>query len=243
MHHGRTGTHQGTGRRRRHGPRSVLHPAKGNRVKVVNRVVSAPSLLGRAIVAIPLLMAIFIGAFTAPAHAITRKTVMKRANHWIKKKVKYSQSSYYRGYRRDCSGFVSMAWKLKKSYTSSTIRSKAKRISWRKLKRGDAVRRPGHVEVFGGWKNKKKRQYWALEESTWGKPAMRRVKTFKRGYSALRYKGITKPKTKRRTSTPAPVAPGVPSLDTTGSLTPSVPVSGSVDSTLVGGVRPLFAFS
>jgi hypothetical protein len=185
-----------------------------------------PSGLGRALVAIPLMMAISFGASAAPAHAITRKTVIKRANHWIKKRVKYSQSSYYRGYRRDCSGFVSMAWKLKKSYTSSTIRHKAKRISWRKLKRGDAVRRSGHVEIFGGWKNKKKRTYWALEESTWGKPAMRRVKQFKHGYSALRYHGITKPKHKKAKAKPVvpitppstePTTPIIPSAETTAS--------------------------
>jgi hypothetical protein len=159
-------------------------------VKVDSRVLSVPSRFGRILVAIPLAIAISFGAMPAPAQAITRPAVLKRANHWIKHRVKYSQHRYYRGYRRDCSGFVSMAWKLKKSYTSSTIRSRAKKISWRKLRPGDAVRRRGHVEIFGGWKNKKHRRYYALEESTWGKPARRRVKTFKRGYSALRFRGI-----------------------------------------------------
>jgi hypothetical protein len=142
------------------------------------------------VVAVILSTAALLAPAEAEARSITRTEVIKRANHWIKKKVRYSQSSYYQGYRRDCSGFVSMAWKLKGSYTSSSIRSVAKRISAKRLKPGDAVRRPGHVEIFGGWKNKRKRTYWALEESSWGKPALRRVKRFKGGCSALRLKGI-----------------------------------------------------
>jgi len=180
--------------------------------------------MGRALVAITLMMAVSFGAITAPAHAITRPKVIKRAKHWVKKRVMYSQNSYYRGYRRDCSGFVSMAWKLKTSYTSSTIRKKAKRISWRKLRPGDAVRRPGHVEIFAGWKNKKKRRYIALEQSTWGKPALRKVKTFKRGYSALRYKGIKERKVRKILKPkPAPkptVAPASASIDSS-SLVPA----------------------
>ena len=194
-------------------------------------------------VAIPLVMAISFGAMTAPAHAITRPTVIKRANHWIKKRVKYSQHRYYGGYRRDCSGFVSMAWKLKTSHTSSTIRSRAKKISWRNLKPGDAVRRRGHVEIFAGWKNKKKRRYWALEESTWGKPALRRAKTFKRGYSALRYKGI-KEQPRKRVPKPVPEKPPVvtpvtpPSTDATPSLPATGTVAVSVETSAVGMPLP-----
>lgn len=174
------------------------------------------------------MMAISIVVTVAPAQAITRPAVIKRANHWIEKRIKYSQSRYYRGYRRDCSGFVSMAWKLKKSYTSSTIRRTARKISWRKLKPGDAVRRRGHVAIFGGWKNKKKRQYWALEESTWGRPALRRVKTFKRGHSALRYRGIEEPKAPVTVKPKPPVEPSPfeppvvpPSAEPRASLAPS----------------------
>ena len=193
-------------------------------MKVDSRVLSVPSKLRRILVAIPLAMAISFGAMPAPAQAITRPAVIKRANHWIKKRVQYSQHRYYRGYRRDCSGFVSMAWKLKKSYTSSTIRGRSKKISWRRLKPGDAVRRPGHVEIFGGWKNKKHRRYYALEESTWGKPARRRVKTFKRGYSALRFKGIKEP-VKRRVVTPAPMPPPVAAPIQAAAILPVVPTA------------------
>jgi hypothetical protein len=140
--------------------------------------------------AIPLSLALVFAANAAPAHAITRDEVIARAHKWVKKRVPYSQSGYYGGYRRDCSGMVSMAWKLTKSYTSSTIRSKARRISKHQLQPGDAVRYPGHVAVFAGWKNKRKGQYYVMEQSGQGKPAAKRVKKWKRGCQALRYRGI-----------------------------------------------------
>jgi hypothetical protein len=165
-----------------------------------------------------------------PAHAITRPEVLKRANHWIKKRVQYSQSSYYQGYRRDCSGFVSMAWKLKTSYTSSDIGSTAHKISMKSLKPGDAVRRPGHVEIFGGWKNQRKRQYWALEESTWGLPALRKVKKFKSGYTALRLRGIKEAPKRKPAPKPLPATPPAP--------LPSTPPTGSTDASGSASVTP-----
>jgi hypothetical protein len=206
---------------------------------------TAPSVLGRltlaAALALPLALAIMLGPPPTQAHAITRQVVLKRANHWIKKRVKYSQSGSYGGYRRDCSGFVSMAWKLKRSYTSSTIRSKTRRIAWRSLKPGDAVRRPGHVEIFSRWKNKRRRTYVALEESTWGKPALRRTKRFESGCSALRYRHISMPKTKKHTKAKPkrPVTPPVvvpdPGVDTSASVTPTAaaPVPGADATTSV----------
>jgi hypothetical protein len=194
------------------------------------------SASSRRIVTVALSAIMILATFVAPAHAITRPEVMKRANHWVKKKVRYSQSSYYQGYRRDCSGFVSMAWKLKTSYTSSSIRSVGKRISVNSLKPGDAVRRTGHVEIFGGWKNKSKRQYWALEESDWGKPALKRVKTFKRGQSALRLPGIADSDPKPAATPVAPtVNPAdptvgmlVPTQSDTASVSPSNPDTGAI---------------
>jgi hypothetical protein len=119
-----------------------------------------------------------------------------------------------------------MAWKLKSSYTSSNIGSRAHKISWRKLKPGDAVRRPGHVEIFAGWKNKRKRQYWALEESTYGKPALRAVKQFKSGYTALKRRGIQDAKKLKPVKPIIPPAP-LPSEPPTSSTdtTPSIPAT------------------
>ena len=142
-------------------------------------------LIARFLIAIPLSIALTMAVQAAPAGAITRSEVLKRANVWVKKRVPYSQSGYYRGYRRDCSGMVSMAWKLKKSYTSSTIRSRATRVSKKNLKPGDAVHTPGHVSIFVGWANKKKTRYRVMEQSGSGKPALKRTKTWRRNAKGL----------------------------------------------------------
>jgi len=159
-------------------------------VKVRGTNPSWSATIGRLALAIPLSMAILAAVNTAPAHAITRTEVISRAQHWVKKRVPYSQSGFYGGYRRDCSGMVSMAWGLKTSYTSSTIRSAARRIPKRSLRPGDAVRYPGHVAIFAGWKNKRKGTYYALEQPGWGGRAHKKVKKWKRGSQALRRRGI-----------------------------------------------------
>lgn len=124
------------------------------------------------------------------ASAITRDKVVSRAKVWVKKNIQYSQSGYYRGYRRDCSGFVSMAWKLDKSYTTRTIHTRAKRISTKRLKPGDAVLTPGHVVIFEKWKNKKKGTFYALHESNARKDAERSVRKITKSSKAYRRKGI-----------------------------------------------------
>jgi hypothetical protein len=45
---------------------------------------------------------------------------------------------------------------------------------------------PGHVAIFVRWKNKAKRTYVAMEETTWGHPTMHHVRTIGRGAAALR---------------------------------------------------------
>lgn len=164
-------------------------------MKVRNGSISL-AVLSRLLLAIPLAMALTFLVHTASASAITRATVLKRANHWVAKRVPYSQSGYFEGYRRDCSGFVSMSWKLKKSYTTRSIGAVAKRINKSQLRPGDAVLTPGHISIFGGWANKSKTRFIALEESRSGRPALKRVKTWRSSATALRYRGITNPKPK-----------------------------------------------
>ncbi|HEX9094344.1 MAG TPA: hypothetical protein VF902_10225 [Coriobacteriia bacterium] len=129
----------------------------------------------------------------APAHAITRDEVVARGTSWVKARVGYSQRAYYGGYRRDCSGMVSMSWKLGTSLSSRTISSRARRISISSLKPGDAVLTPGHVALFAGWANRRAGTYVALEQSTRRTGAIRRVRSLGRGAVALRYRGITEP--------------------------------------------------
>lgn len=158
------------------------------------------SLVAKALVASALtvvLSATF--AFSAPdsaqatpkrAKTITRSTVISRSRHWVKKRVRYSQRGYYRGYRRDCSGFVSMAWRTGRSYSSRTIHRVSHPISYKKAKPGDAVLTRGHVAIFAGWKNKKAKTFYAYEETTWGKGARKTVRRFGRGAKMIRRDGI-----------------------------------------------------
>lgn len=151
-------------------------------------------------------------AVAAPkkARTITRQRVISRAKHWVARRVPYSQSRYHQGYRQDCSGFVSMAWQMGNSYTTRSLPSVARRISLKKVRVGDAILAPGHVTIFGGWKNRAKRQYYAYEEPTWGKHATRRVRLMPSGAKILRRPGIhdkrkvVRKKAKHRKVTAAP---------------------------------------
>ena len=129
--------------------------------------------------------------FVSSAGAITRAELLSRASSWIKRRVPYSQHGYHAGYRRNCSGFVSMAWKLDTSYSSRTIGSKARRVSILALKPGDAVLTSGHVALFAGWKNRARREYIAVEQTTWGGHAVRHVRSIPRHATALRRDGIS----------------------------------------------------
>lgn len=181
----------------------------------VSKAVSAARASMRAGLALAMLVTAIISAPTS-AGAITRSQVVKRANSWVKKRVPYSQSRYYKGYRQDCSGFVSMAWKLKKSYTTRNISSKAKRISKKSLRPGDAVLIPGHISIFGGWKNRKKGTYYALEETRPGSHAKRQVRRIPRGAKFLRRKGLQTVVAKKPAPKPVPVP--VPATTTTDTL-------------------------
>lgn len=150
-----------------------------------------PVLRGRAFIVLSFSSFLLLSVFVSSAGAITRAEVLSRASSWIKGRVPYSQHGYHAGYRRDCSGFVSMAWKLDTSYSSRSIRSKARRISVSALKPGDAVLTPGHVALFAGWKNRARGEYIAVEQTTWGDHARRHVRRIPRHATALRRRGIS----------------------------------------------------
>ena len=103
---------------------------------------------------------------------ITRAEVIKRAKDWWDRKIPYSQTAYAsdinRGktYRTDCSGFVSMAWKLTSSRTTSTLDEVATKIAWANLKPGDMILRNGHVKLFEKWANTAHTSVWIYEEGS-----------------------------------------------------------------------------
>ena len=132
---------------------------------------------------------------------ITRAEVISRAKDWWDRKIPYSQTAYAsdvnRGktYRTDCSGFVSMAWKLTTSRTTSTLDEVATRISWANLKPGDMILRNGHVKLFEKWANTAHTSVWIYEEGSTATDMDHETVTISSlksgGYAPWKYKKIS----------------------------------------------------
>jgi hypothetical protein len=160
---------------------------------------------GRLMLLFALTLALF-ALSSAPAYAITRSQVLARAQSWVDAQVPYSQSASYpdttTGYRTDCSGYVSMAWRAQyssgapASYTTSSLGSISHQIAVADLQPGDIVLKAGsHVRLFGWWTDGSHTQYVAFEERTTGTVAVRDVQSIDAdvnhyGYVPYRYNKI-----------------------------------------------------
>ncbi|MFI8945074.1 peptidoglycan-binding protein [Streptomyces sp. NPDC053750] len=162
--------------------------------------------------------------------AITRTEIVKRAKAWVTAKVPYSMTKYWSdGYRQDCSGYVSMAWKLPTNEWTGSLGTFADRITKAELKPGDILlfhnasnpRKGSHVVIFGGWKDETHTSYTAYEQTS---PRTRKKSTpyayssNSSKYLPYRYKGL-----KKSTSTPSPPSssPSSTSTSTPSTSTPS----------------------
>jgi putative cell wall-binding protein len=111
--------------------------------------------------------------------ALSRAQVMARAEVWVNRAIPYSQtgwanaagdtvSSSKSGWRRDCSGFTSMAWAL--SYpgqSTRTFRYVSELTSKAALQPGDVlISYDNHAVLFGGWANPEWTEYFAFEMSS-----------------------------------------------------------------------------
>lgn len=109
--------------------------------------------------------------------APARQRALTRAAHWLTAwnggPVPYSQSAYFEGYRRDCSGFVSMAlelWKPGPNTVGLTDSSLTRRITLGELKPGDLLidaigtNTTRHVVMFEKWTDSSHTRYWAYEQ-------------------------------------------------------------------------------
>ena len=143
---------------------------------------------------IPLaILFVLLGA--TQAFAITRATVLDRAQRRIDRPVGYSQSKYYAGYRTDCSGYVSMCWATGSSYNTRTFYKVTHRIPLAELRPGDALLKKGyHIRLFYGWLDDAHTTYIAYE-SAYGKIAGVRIHSIAEdlgyGYVPVRYDRIT----------------------------------------------------
>ncbi|MEU7564917.1 peptidoglycan-binding protein [Streptomyces fradiae] len=123
------------------------------------------------------------GSLSAPLPQVTRAEIMARAERWVAEKVPYSMAKYWTdGYRQDCSGYVSMAWKLPANEWTGSLHQYATKIAWADLQPGDMLlfHNPdnpttgSHVTLFGGWTDDRRTHYLAYEQT---KPHARKQPT------------------------------------------------------------------
>lgn len=117
-----------------------------------------------------------------PNAEISREDVLERAMFWVDDPRPYSMDRSSPGidgkqWRTDCSGFVSMAWNLRRSdgdtgTGTGQLPEFLERIEQDDLKPGDALlitpgangQSYGHVVLFNGWKNDEHTEYEGLEQ-------------------------------------------------------------------------------
>ncbi|GAA3162337.1 hypothetical protein GCM10010451_07950 [Streptomyces virens] len=142
-------------------------------------------------------------ASPARAPLISRADIIERARSWVAQRVPYSVRSYWSdGYRQDCSGYVSMAWKLPGNEWTGSLGKYAERITKDELQPGDMLlfhnasdpHNGSHVVLFGGWTNSARTHYVAYEQT---RPHTRRATTpyaywsNSARYVPYRYLGVT----------------------------------------------------
>jgi hypothetical protein len=126
--------------------------------------------------------------------SISRGDIINRAQDWVNRAIPYSQSATTDGYRQDCSGFVSMAWKSSKpGHTTYNMQDICHRIDRSQLKPGDAILNPNnHVLLFDQWVNGD--TFWQYAEIDWGRIATHNQVSYSyfesNGYFPCRLNGL-----------------------------------------------------
>jgi hypothetical protein len=175
-----------------------------------------------------------------------RRTAIARGFTWLDANVPYSQSRNFKGYRTDCSGFVSMSWELGTSYTTATFSSGGGAShsigDYGNLRPADAlVRRSGgsgHIVLFLGWNDAQKRGACVLEQASTASDMQFRVRTTASlksgGYKAIR---ANKLRNDTGASAPAGTGGGVADEpdDTDDADLPAQPVGGNTGGTACSG--------
>lgn len=139
---------------------------------------------------------VFALTLAQDAGAISRDTIISRAQRWVDLGIPYSQTSRFEGYRQDCSGFVSMAWILPPpGRTTRDLAQVSVPITKDELQPGDILLKPGsHVAIFAGWVNPERTRWRSLEQSNSQRGAVSREIVYpfwnETGYSPFRYLGV-----------------------------------------------------
>ena len=147
----------------------------------------------------------------APAFGITRATIVARGRSWVDRAVPYSQSSYFEGYRQDCSGFLSMSWVLSRNGAPTSLstadldaRTLVTPIAKGDLQPGDMILRPkdqlgaayGHSVLFVAWADPAHTKYIGYHESSGSGKAVMATITYpfwgETGFAPYRYNSVDK---------------------------------------------------
>ncbi|MFI9389239.1 hypothetical protein, partial [Kutzneria sp. NPDC052558] len=130
-----------------------MHTRRGFTKRLVALALSVTAATGAATaLAAPAAQASDLGG------RITRSEVISRAQYWVDHQPgDYNQKANGpdqdgRMYRRDCSGYVSMAWHLTTSLSTATLPGVSHQISRDDLKAGDILDYAGtHTILFDHW--------------------------------------------------------------------------------------------
>jgi cell wall-associated NlpC family hydrolase len=89
-----------------------------------------------------------------------REEILARARCWIDAAVPYDRQGTRDGYRTDCSGYLSYAWRLDRSYTTRDLDQVCRPIGTSQLLPGDGLLwqnqsgdEVGHVVIFAAWRD------------------------------------------------------------------------------------------
>ena len=116
------------------------------------------------------------------AGAVGRSEIIERGIGWLEDGNLYQRDgAYHDGYRRDCSGFVSMAWQFTKNPSTALFppfvsgEYAVALPGFDDLVPGDAVNRTyrkpyGHVMLFAGWASADHSELYFMHHSATGKP-------------------------------------------------------------------------
>ncbi|MFK4088087.1 hypothetical protein ACI2LF_28510 [Kribbella sp. NPDC020789] len=127
----------------------------------IRLLTTAVLLLGAALVAPSTAQAGSLQIESVANGPVSRQEMLLRSASWIRDQVPYSQDNTsphvneFGSYRRDCSGYLSMAWHLSSSLSTSSLPSVMHQITYDDLQPGDALLRRSdgvnHVGMFVRW--------------------------------------------------------------------------------------------